>query len=368
MSYQTGKMGIAEGIGLIFVITFVKVFLTLPAQSTELGAGLAWLSPFASGIPMLLSAIVLHYVYKWVSGDMYSMAVKLVGKWGARLIMLVYSSIFFSQAAFLMRQFAENTLLTSLPNAEFSFVIVVYALAAGLLVYAGIEAIARSSYLLLPFIIGSMIAILLLLSPLYNIYYLTPWQGNGLGRILQYGLLTAGVNLGALVPVILATAFQNFRTLNLCAIFGLGSSLILKGLFCVVYLMVFGVAFGQEKTLPFFEAARLVYLSRYIQRIEAIFILLWVIVGIISIAISVYIGLYLIVRLLDLPTMSPLVPVVLLILIELAMIPGDIVTTNEWEVRLLTTYYNAGAYFIPGWLFAAACYRKLVKKPALASG
>ncbi len=363
MSYQTGQMGIAEGIGLIFVITFAKVFLSLPAQSTDVGAGLAWLSSIISGMPVLGAALLLNYVYKWFPGDLYSISTQLLGRWGARLIALAYSGIFLSNAALLMRQFAENTLLTALPNAEFSFVILIYGAAAGILVYFGIEAIARSSYLLLPFIIGSMAAILLLLSPMYNVYHLTPWQGNGLGVVLKAGLLTAGVNIGALVPMILAISFQNFRTLNLCALFGLGSSLLIKGLFFVVYLMVFGVAFAQEKTLPFFEAARLVYLSRYLQRIEAIFILLWVIVGIISIAISIYIGLYLIVRLLDLPTMYPLIPVLLMILVELAMIPDDIIIAIDLDQQLLTSYYNAGIYFIPLLLFAAACIRKR-KTPA----
>lgn len=366
MSFQTGKMGVAEGIGLVFVITFCKVFLSLPAQSTELSAGLSWISPILSGLPVLGAILMLNYVFRWFPGDIYSISVKLLGKWGAWIICLAYSGIFLSNAALLMRQFAENTLLTALPNAEFSFIIIFYGVAAGLLVYLGIEAIARSSYLLLPFICGGMLVILLLLSPMYNTYNLTPWKGNGLAAAAGYGLLTAAANIGALVPVIFATAFQNFRTLNLCALFGLGISLCLKGLFFVVYLMVFGVAFAQEKTLPFFETARLVYLSRYLQRIEAIFILLWVIVGVISIAISLYVGIYLISRLLNLPAMSPLVPVVMLALVQAAMIPADVVTTIELDSRLLTTYHNFGVYFIPGLLFAAAWFKKLRKKKVVA--
>ncbi len=358
MSFQPGSMGAAEGIGLIFVITFAKIFLSIPAKAAEISAGLSWLSSAVAAAAAFVPVLLLNFVFKWIPGDLYSISRKLLGRWGAGFMAVFYIGIFLSDAALLLRQFAENTLLTALPGAEFSVVIAVYGLAVGLLVYLGIEAIARSSYLLMPFIVGSMLLIFLLLSPLYNIYNLAPWLGNGIGPTVKSGMLTAGVNIGAIVAVILAVSFQSYRNLNACLVFGLGSSAVLKAIFFVLYVMVFGVAVAQEKTLPFFEAARLVYLSRYLQRIEAVFILLWVIVGVISIAISVYIGLYLITRLLNLPTMSPLIPTVVLILIQLAMIPGDITTTVNLDYRLLSTYYNGGLYGFPILLFALAYLKK----------
>ena len=358
MNFQPGRMGTAEGIGLIFIITFAKIFLSTPARSAEISAGLSWLAVLVAAVAAFVPVLLLNFVFKWIPGDLYSITRKLFGRWGAGFIALFYIGIFMSDAALLLRQFAENTLLTALPNAEFSLVIIIYGLVVGVLVYLGIEAIARSSYLLMPFIITSMLLIFLMLSPLYNLYNLAPWLGNGIGTTVKAGMLTAGINIGAIVAVVMATSFQDYRNLNACLIFGLGSSALIKSIFFVIYVMVFGVAIAQEKTLPFFETARLVYLSRYLQRIEAIFILLWVIVGIISIAISVYMALYLISRLLKLPTMAPLIPVVMLILIELAMIPEDITTAINLDYELLSTYYNGGLYVFPVLLFAMAYLKK----------
>jgi spore germination protein KB len=358
MNFQPGRMGTAEGIGLIFIITFAKIFLSTPARSAEISAGLSWLAVLVAAVAAFVPVLLLNFVFKWIPGDLYSITRKLFGRWGAGFIALFYIGIFMSDAALLLRQFAENTLLTALPNAEFSLVIIIYGLVVGVLLYLGIEAIARSSYLLMPFIITSMLLIFLMLSPLYNLYNLAPWLGNGIGTTVQAGMLTAGINIGAIVAVVMATSFQDYRNLNACLIFGLGSSALIKSIFFVIYVMVFGVAIAQEKTLPFFETARLVYLSRYLQRIEAIFILLWVIVGIISIAISVYMALYLISRLLKLPTMAPLIPVVMLILIELAMIPEDITTAINLDYELLSTYYNGGLYVFPVLLFVMAYVKK----------
>ncbi|MEG6584298.1 GerAB/ArcD/ProY family transporter [Dendrosporobacter sp. 1207_IL3150] len=361
MSYYTGRMGAAEGFGLIFVITLPKIFLSTPGQLIEEGAGLAWLIPLIGGIAAIVPLLMLNYVSKSTPGDIIAISKKLLGKKTSWLIALFYIGIFFSNAAVLIRQFAENTLLAALPMTEFSVVIVIYGLVAGILVYLGIESLARSSYLLFPFMLVGMVLIFVLMYPLYNIYNLAPWQGNGIGAAIKAGIFTGGLNVGALVIGIFALSFQNYRTRNSCVILGLGSGLIIKSVFIFTYIMAFGVAIAQERTLPFLEAARVIYLSRYLQRIESLFILLWVIVGVLSIAISVYIAIYLIVRLLNLPTMTPLIPITILILIQLAMLPGDITTVIKMDFMLVQTYHSAGIYTVPPLLFIAALIKKRKK-------
>lgn len=44
MSYNSGKLGVAEGIALIVVLTVSRLFLSTPALILENAAGLAWLA------------------------------------------------------------------------------------------------------------------------------------------------------------------------------------------------------------------------------------------------------------------------------------------------------------------------------------
>jgi hypothetical protein len=126
--------------------------------------------------------------------------------------------------------------------------------------------------------------------------------------------------------------------------------------------MVFGVSVGREKVLPFFEMARLVYLSRYLQRIEALFIMLWVVAGVLGIAVDVYMGLYLLTRLLHLPSMRPILPIVMIILVELGMMPPDIVTAIELENLVISTYFKIGLYVIPAILLITAWFKNRKKR------
>jgi hypothetical protein len=123
------------------------------------------------------------------------------------------------------------------------------------------------------------------------------------------------------------------------------------------FTMVFGSGVGREKMLPFFEMTRAVYVSRYLQRIESLFILLWVVAGIVAIAVTLYVSIYIITRLFDLPTYKPIIIPATLSAAQLAMIPPDITSVLLLHANLVTTWYNIGALGIPLLIFAAFLVR-----------
>lgn len=358
MSYRTGQMGVAEGLSLVYMITFPFVFLTTPAQTVELGAGLAWLLPLISGLPPIIMLFAMTHVMCKYPGDMYSICRTLLGRVGAWVIALYYIGVFLGNCVLLLRQFAENTLLTAQPYMEFSIVVLIYMGAAAVIAYAGLEGMVRANYIITPFAVLALLLVLLLLAPFYNIHNLLPWQGKGLENVIPEALLFAGVDTGTFALIILAPAFQNLRTIRQAAIFGLGLSTLLRTVTVLVFTLVFDVQPAREKVIPFFEMARLVYLSRYLQRIESLFIILWVMTGVLAIAINFYMGVYLITRLLNLPTMRPLVPIVAILLAELSMLPPDITTVIILDLLAIRTYLNIGVYVIPAILIAAAFLKK----------
>ncbi|MDD4599553.1 hypothetical protein SDC9_04070 [bioreactor metagenome] len=358
MSYQTGQMGVAAGISLIYMITIPFVFLSTSAQTIEQGAGAAWLIPLVSGVAGIVMLVAMTYVLSKFPGDLYTVCRKLLGQVGAWIVALYYVGLFFCDSVLILRQFAENTLLTALPNIEFSVVVLLYIAVAAVVIYPGLEGVVRSNYIIMPFSISALILVVLLLIPSYNYYNLLPWQGTGLEKVIPVGLIFAGAGAGSFAIIILAPAFQSAQTMRQVAIWGLGLSTILKVVTVLGFSLTFGNEVAREKVLPFFEMARLVYLSRYIQHIEALFIILWVVAGVFALAINFYMGLYLITRLLNLPTMRPLIPIVGIFLAQIAMMPPDITTVLIWDGILISTYFNIGLYGIPTVIIAAASFKQ----------
>lgn len=360
MSYQSGKMGMAEAIALVFMLDYPRMFLTLPVKFLEDSAGLGWLEVLIAGMPGMVMFFALLYVFKHVPGDLYSVAGTLLGKVGGWLVGGYYALLFMANYVLILRQFAENTLLTALPGAEFTIVIAAYAIVVALVTALGIEAICRGTYTILPFaILAKLIVLLILVVPFYNLYYLAPWQGTGLGEVVPKGLLLGGAGYSIFALAILRPAFQTVRTLKIAALFGLGGSILLRCLSIIVYTAVMGVAVGREKVLPFFELARLVYLGRYVQRMEALFIELWVLNAVLTLAMSLYVALYLVCRMTGLPALRPLIPIFTMILSGVAMLPPDVTSVIKLDFLFLTTFFNIGVYVIPAVLvIATSIHRK----------
>lgn len=361
MSYQSGKLGVAEGLSFVLILTVSRIFLSTPTVILEDSAGLGWLETFLHGVPAMGMFFLLLYVFKRFPGDLYQVSQQLVGSVGAWIISLYYLAVFFINYILVLRQFAENTLLTALPSVEFNIVIMAYAGVAALIVYAGLEAMTRAAYVFLPLGVVLLVLVLTMLAPFYNFYNLAPWQGTGLMKVFGGALSKSGVDFGIMAFLILAPTFHSLRTIRIAAVVGMGLSLLLRSLSLLVYTLVFGVAVGREKALPFFEMARLVYISRYVQRLEALFIILWVIVGTLNLAASLYVGLYIMTRLFKLPSMRPLIFVVTIILAELSMLPPDVVTVIGMDAQAIV-FFNIGIYIIPLILFVATIMKSRQKE------
>ena len=355
-------MGVSEGLALVFLNTFPRMFLTRPAQTIELNAGLAWFAAACPLITVLIPVCMLLYVFQRTQGDIYAVTRQLLGKAGAWVVSLLLILMFLSDAALLLRQFAENTLLTALPFMEFNNALSWYTVNAVILCYLGIECIARTAYIILPFGVASLGFVMAALTPFYDINLVGPWQGQGISTAIQSGIAVSGINFGVLLLFVLGPVFQNLRTIKRAALFGMGGSTLLKALSIFVFTLTFGTKVALEKTIPFFEMARLVYLNRYVQRVESLFIVLWVIAGIMGIAIDIYMAGYLLTRVLNLSTPRPLIASLALLVTGIAMIPPDIASVIRLDTVITLTLHNAGLYGIPALLFAATIFKGRKKK------
>lgn len=344
--YQLPKMGIMSGVALVFIGTAPRLFLQTFTDQLSTNGQVAWLGILMNSLSSLIMMMIVLFLIKKLGGDFISVCNKLVGKRVSWIILLFYSLIFLSNAVLLLRDYVESTKLSALHDADYQLITLVYGFTIMIAVYLGIEVIARAGCFVLPFIVVGSVLVVVLLYPFYQIYHLVPLLGNGFKPLMISGFQGAGYNLLALLIVILAPAFQNVRTMKACFLWGLGGSAAMKLLYVLVLLITFGVEVGQEKILPFFEMARLVFVNHYIQRIEAPLIIIWVMFGMLAIATSLYIAVYLVTRILKLTTLKPMIPLLTVLTMTLSMLPKNFDQVTKYESLLLNAE-AIGIYLIP---------------------
>ena len=346
MSFRPGKMGVAEGATLAFVAGLTPLFLSIWSIVIERSATGGWLTPLITGPSIIILLFVLYYVMQRVPGDLYDVCVQVLGKILGRLIILYLIVTFYCNTILQLRQYAENTLITALPAVDITVVLGWFSFIAAVSVYMGIESLARAVKIILTLGMAGLILVLAALYDRFDIYNVMPWFGSGI-PVLKIGVGTTGVFLGTFILPILAPSFQNLKTLKTATLLGVGLGIAARSIVLFVYTGIFSVAVGKEKTLPYFELVRLVYVNRFIQRIESFFILVWAFYGMTIIAFFLYMVVYLLGRLFDLPSIRPLIFPLAIIAIELAMFIPDATTTNELTLKLEGTIQTYGAFMIP---------------------
>ncbi|MBU2702684.1 hypothetical protein Ga0466249_003819 [Sporomusaceae bacterium BoRhaA] len=358
MSYQTGTMGVAEGSALIFILLLPRV--TLNAMTIALGqiGQITWLYVLLHGLYVVVTAGIMLYVQSKVKGDIYTMATTLFGKKVACLVLFVVLFIFFANSVLLIRQYAEYTIITALPELDLNLSVLLYALGGLFTGYLGISGVTRCSIIFMPFLIAAFLGAALMVYPFYIPYQLLPWQGYGLGHCIMQSITGSGYDFGFLAVFILAPAFQNTKTIRQSLIKGITSSVLLKSFFMVVYIMVFGVMVGSEKATPFFELVRLIYLNRFFQHVEALFIIAWVILGTLAIAGDLFITAYLVGRVLNLPIIRPIMPCLAMLMTSVALLPENIMQAVRLDKQLI--YLNdIAVYMIPLALLIATLSKQM---------
>lgn len=328
------KIGQSEAIALLVTAISTKVLLGYPAVMVNYGGEAAWMIIIFSGLITLgFFLLITKFIALFPEQSLPAAAEEVVGPYLGGLIVLIILSNWVFSVALTLRIFSETMLIVALPETPLSVIVVTLLLSAGIAAYLGFNTIARASYLAFPFTAGSILLMLLLTYPQWEFDYLFPLFGTGLDQILKYGALRS----------------SDFRELNLLFFFpllfypkqirsiGMASVIISTAIFFLVvitYLLSFPSTIENEPYLPLYMMARSVYLGRFIQRIELLFALFWVVSGLLWISLGFYGAAFLISQWLKLPDYRPLLLPVGILIFALAFLPANLPDASIWSNEL----------------------------------
>lgn len=258
---------------LFFVFMTGSSIINIPGPLISKANNGAWLSLLLSGglgFIILACILFLHRRYPTMTFVEYSR--HLMGTPLTILFSVFTISFLFQMQSAIVTDvglFMVSSMLRETPMYAFTFLI--FAISA-VTVRAGLEVIARMFTLTMILTALSILAVLIIAIPDYNLSFLLPIMPKGIKPVLHGAFFTFGFPYVEVFLFAMLLPFVNegpTGKLSKTMLFVLGINIFVLCLSTICAIMIFG-SFAGEKPYVLFSLARIVEFQEIIQRIESI--------------------------------------------------------------------------------------------------
>ncbi|PKM85999.1 MAG: hypothetical protein CVU87_13455 [Firmicutes bacterium HGW-Firmicutes-12] len=327
------KLGYSEAVAMVMIFIGSKAFLGYPRFLVDLGLNAAWLLVFISIlISILFWLVIVSLLNRFPGKSLMEINQIVLGSFLGLVVNMISLLYIIISTSNLLRIFSDAVIITALPHAPISAMVILFVIAMWIAAYLGLEAISRNAYISLPFIIIGVTAVLLMLYPFWDIKELFPVMGIGPARLLFNSFLNISafgeiLLLGFLAPYF---SFDGTKLKNI-GIFSIASVGFYFLFITITYLMVIPLPSALESLTPFYQLSRSIYLGRYYQRLESVFIFFWIYTAFLRLSIGLILAAIVTRESLKIPYYRPLLPALIVIFFSLALTPAQFVTAISIE-------------------------------------
>ncbi len=318
---------------LLVNLISAKMLLTFPRIVIENSGNSAWLEIIFNTVMAALLFLVTVTLYRGKK-NIIQLAEMSGGKGLKIFIGIFVFTVLIINFASIIRIFPETVKIVLLQDFRVEVIIGAFVVAIALGAYIGIEPLAKINNIFMVIAGAVFLAFVLLLLPYYNIDNLLPIFGNGFGGIFFRGLNTLSLFSDILILNILLPYCENYSEAKKSGWRAIYLSAAISLIIILAYCLIYPYPESKEFMIPVYQLARVIYLSSFFSRFEAIFQFVWSLVLFLYAAIYVYVLCYVWQITFGLKYYRPLIFPVVIISGVIALLPSsliDLVSVEEWE-------------------------------------
>lgn len=337
-----------EAVAIVLNVICTKIFLNFPRLAVESAGSAVWLFTIFISFLAFLLFMVIQKLYKPFAGKSILEVAELAGGRPGRIITgLAFMFYLGWVTAVYLRTFSENMKLVALTTSPLSFVELFFlsCMIAG--AYFGIEAISRFHALAVPAVAVGFLLIMLGVTNKIDLSRLAPILGIGLDRIFLAGSLRVSIFSEFMLLFLLYPFLKTHKHMKTSGYWALGLSSFFLTLSAIVYVSVFPFPVALERTIPIFHIARLIKLGRFVQRVEAVFVLIWAAAALLYVTVNFYFILHIFQKTFGLEHYKPLIIPFAILIMNISFLPPNLVTAVTLEVGYFRNWSWIIAFAFP---------------------
>lgn len=355
---KEGKFGVHEAVWLTTIAISAKVFFSSPATLAGIVGNTGWYTTIISAVTALIGFLFIYLLLKrFPEKDIVEIFDLSLG----RFFGFIFSGVLALYMLFVtitrISEFNGVLKVYTFPLSPNWYIIGIFIVCVLIMSWLGLESIARFSKLVVYFMLAGFILVLALGVQNYNINNLYPILGQGLDKTITTGIARCSVYGEVIILAVFARTFQGVKYIKKEGIISICLSAFLISLSILAFTLTFPYYIAKEITSPMYEMAMLIDYGRFIQRVEPIFLFLWIISSLISTTIVFYSFVWIFCKMFRIQDKKPVILGTSVIVYAAALMHKDIISIISEDVQFMRNYGSI-VFILPLLALIIAALRK----------
>lgn len=352
------KIGRFEAITLLITLIANNIVFNISAiilNSTGTGG---WINIIYLSIISIIFILIVCTLFKsFTNSDIVDVSEYLGGKLLKSIIAILYIIFFIIFSALCLRYFSNSLQIIYFKYSSLIFLMLLFIIPVIISNKAGLKAIVGITRLSFPFTFFGIIILMFAASNDFVWQYLFPAFGNGFNSIFISGIsnLFAFNVIGYLFllkPMLKEEKY--FKSISIIAVITCGIYILLS---VISLLMTFPFIIKTDEMFSIYLLTRLVSFGEFLQRVDAVFILLWIFIFLTFLSFNFYCILKLFKKIFNISNSSEMSYSLAAIIIGLALAFKDI-RTVKYVFRNYLNIYAVILMFVMSFIILLLAYFK----------
>lgn len=329
------KIGTVEAIMLILTIVVTHTISSLPREIlvTTKSASIINLI-FVSILAILFAYFVVKLMKNFGGSDIIDISEYLGGKFFKNIVGIIFILYFLVSSSILLRNFCESIKIIYYPMTNIIFILALFILAICVANRLDFNASLKTNLLIVPLVLASIVFLFISNMSKFVPQRIFPIFGDGLFNTFVIGLGNLASFGGITFLYFLPPYLKEPKKMKKVALISIGISSIYLTLCVATLLFMFSFFINTDEITPLYNATRYIELGSFFQRLESVFLLIWILVFAcyLSIVSKFILGIFK--KLTNIETKKPLIDVCGLLIFGIALIPKNYAISSKFETKI----------------------------------
>lgn len=271
------KIGKFEAISILIVITINQIITNLPNIIVVSAGSAAWINVIYTCIITVVFCLLICKLFKpFSSNDILDISEFLGGKFLKTAVGIVYALLFTFITGITLRYLTNSLKLIYFPKAPIVFLLLIFLIPTVISARRGSAAVCKVNLIFTPIFLISILVVVFATIKDFSIEGFLPILGFGAKQTFLVGLNNSFSFSGFAYLYFLIPKLKNPDDFKKIAL----SSVIISGIYLLLtvisLLMLFPFITFSDELLSIYLLSRVIEFGRFFQRVDAIFILIWI--------------------------------------------------------------------------------------------